>query len=68
METLPGGEMALLEISRKKPILKNRVEGYIEEAVLVFAIEKPACGQIRVSNELKKQGIFISPGGVRSIG
>jgi transposase InsO family protein len=62
-----GGEMALAEISRKKPILKNRVEPHIEEAVLAFAIEKPAYGQMRVSNELKKQGIFISPGGVRSI-
>lgn len=62
-----GGEMALAEISRRKPILKNRVEPYIEEAVLVFALEKPAYGQMRVSNELKKQGIFISPGGVRSI-
>lgn len=59
--------MALAEISRKKPILKNRVEPHIEEAVLAFAIEKPAYGQMRVSNELKKQGIFISPGGVRSI-
>jgi transposase InsO family protein len=62
-----GGEMALAEISRKKPILKNRVEPHIEEAVLAFAIEKPAYGQMRISNELKKQGIFISPGGVRSI-
>lgn len=62
-----GGEMALLEISRKKPILKNRVDPYVEEAVLAFAIEKPAYGQMRVSNEMKKQGIFVSPGGVRSI-
>ena len=32
-----------------------------------FAIEQPAYGQVRVSNELKKQGILVSPGGVRSI-
>lgn len=62
-----GGELALQEISRRKPILKNRVEEQVEKAVLEFAIEKPAHGQLRVSNELKKKGIFVSPGGVRSI-
>src|SRR5689334_3143363 len=62
-----GGELALQEISRKKPCPKNRVEDYVEKAVLAFAIDKPAYGQLRVSNELKKQGVFVSPGGVRSV-
>ncbi len=62
-----GGELALQEISRKKPCPKNRVEQQVEKAVLAFAVEKPAHGQLRVSNELKKQGIFVSPGGVRCI-
>ena len=62
-----GGEMALREISRKKPVVKNRVAPEIEQAVVTFAFEQPAYGQLRVSNELKKQGIFVSPGGVRSI-
>jgi len=62
-----GGEMALKEMSRKKPIIANRVEARIEEAVVNSAIEQPAWGQLRTSNELKKQGILISPGGVRSI-
>ena len=62
-----GGEAALQEISRRKPVLKNRVAPEIEQAVLAFALEQPAYGQLRVSNELKKKGIFISSGGVRSI-
>jgi hypothetical protein len=62
-----GGEEALYEISRKKPILANRVDPIVEKAVLDMAIEYPAYGQQRVSNELKKEGILVSPGGVRSI-
>ena len=62
-----GGELALQEISRKKPCIKNRVEEHVEKAVVEFAIEKPAYGQLRTSNELKKKGLFVSPGGVRSI-
>lgn len=61
------GLAGLQEISRKKPILKNRVDPWIEEAVVKMAIDLPAYGQLRVSNELKKAGVFISPGGVRSI-
>ena len=62
-----GGELALREISRKKPIVANRVDPAVEQAVVASAVEQPAYGQQRVSNELKKRGIFVSPGGVRSI-
>jgi transposase InsO family protein len=62
-----GGELALQEISRKKPLPANRVEPHIEAAVVASAYNQPAFGQQRVSNELRKRGIFVSPGGVRSI-
>lgn len=62
-----GGITALLDKSRRQPNLKNRVDERTEEAVIKMAYENPALGQFRVSNELRKQGIIVSPGGVRSI-
>jgi transposase InsO family protein len=62
-----GGEGALHEISRSKPILKNRVDPEVEEAVVKIAFDYPAFGQQRVCNELRKRGMFVSAGGVRSI-
>lgn len=62
-----GGVDALIDANRRKPNPKNRVEEATEAAVAAFAIEQPAFGQLRVSNELRKRGIFISPSGVRSV-
>lgn len=62
-----GGETALIEISRRKPILKNRVAPEIEEAVVKMAFDYPAYGQSRACNELRKKGIFISAAGVRCV-
>ena len=46
---------------------KNRVDLETEEVVVAYAVEYPAHGQVRVSNELRKRGVFVSPSGVRSI-
>lgn len=62
-----GGVEALLNQTRRVPNIKNRVDEKIEQAVVKFALDFPAFGQVRVSNELRKQGIFVSSGGVRSI-
>ena len=62
-----GGIDALINQSRRTPNLKNRVDGETEQAVLKYAIDFPAHGQVRTSNELRKLGVFISPSGVRSI-
>jgi len=62
-----GGELALQEISRKKPILANRTAPEIAERIVEFSMEQPAFGQIRVANEMRKLGHSISPAGVRGV-
>ncbi len=62
-----GGELALQEISRKKPILANRTAPEIEARIVEFSLEQPAFGQIRVANEMRKLGHSISPAGVRGV-
>lgn len=62
-----GGVQALLDSNRRKPNPKNRVEEAVEAAVIAYALEQPAHGQLRASNELRQRGIFVSGSGVRSI-
>ena len=62
-----GGIDALINQSRRSPNLKNRVDEVTEQSVINSAIEYPAYGQHRTSNELRKKGVFVSGSGVRSV-
>lgn len=67
-----GGEVALAAMTKRKPVLKNRVDPAIEQAIAEqaiaeLAIEQPALGQVRIANELRKRGMTVSPAGVRCV-
>lgn len=62
-----GGIDALFERNRRQPNIKNRIDPAIESVVVDYALEQPAHGQARTSNELRKRGTFVSSSGVRSI-
>lgn len=51
-----GGEVALQELSRRKPILKNRTAPEVEAVILELSLEQAAFGQIRIANEVRKRG------------
>jgi transposase InsO family protein len=62
-----GGVEALKEITRRKPNLRHRIAPEIEQRVVARAIEEPAWGQVRLANELAKEGVQVSAAGVRCI-
>jgi hypothetical protein len=62
-----GGELALQEIGRKNSILANRTAPEIEARIVEFSLERPAFGQIRVADEMRKLGHSISPADVRGV-
>lgn len=67
-ELVKSGDIdALINKSRRVPNLKNRVDDATEQAVIDFAIQYPAYGQHRTSNELRKKDVFVPGSGVRSI-
>ena len=51
-----GGEVALQELTRRKPLLANRTAPEIEAIIVELSLEQPALGQIRVANEIRKRG------------
>ena len=57
-----GGELPLQELTRRKPILKDRVDPALESGLIELSIDLPAHGQTHIANELRKLGFSISPG------
>jgi hypothetical protein len=49
-----GGELALEERTRRKPILKNRTAPEVEAIIGELSLDRPAYGQIRIANELRQ--------------
>lgn len=62
-----GGELALQELTRRKPLLANRTPPEIEAIIVELSLEQLAFGQIRIANEIRKRGHSISPAGVRGV-
>jgi len=62
-----GGELALQELTRRKPLLANRTPPEVEAVIVELSLEQPAFGQIRLANEMRKRGHSISPAGVRGV-
>lgn len=61
------GIQGLLEKARNKPRYGNRVAEEVEMKILEYSLEYPTQGQVRVANELAKQNILVSAGGVRGV-
>jgi transposase InsO family protein len=62
-----GGELALKNLDRRKPMYKNRISAEIEREVVEVALDYPNYGQEKVSRLLKARNTNISASGVRAI-
>src|SRR5918993_3160467 len=62
-----GGEIALRELTRRKPLLANRTAPEVEALIVELSLDQPAFGQIRIANEVRQRGHSISPAGVRGV-
>jgi transposase InsO family protein len=63
-----GGVAALVEQRRgPRGPHPNRVAPEIEEKILAYALAFPTHGPQRVANELRLQGVAVSPSGVRGV-
>ena len=54
-------------MSRRVPNPKNRIGETIERQILEMTLKQPAWGHTRMANELAKEGLRVSPTGVRGV-
>ena len=63
-----GGVAALVEQKRgPRGPHPNRVSEEIENRILEFSLDFPTRGPVYVANQLRLQGVEVSPGGVRGV-
>ena len=63
-----GGELALQELTRRKPILKNCTPLEVEATSIVeLSLDRPAWRPTGIANELRCSAIRFSPAGVRGV-
>ena len=43
-------------MTRRKPLLANRIAPEVEPLIVELSLEPPAFGQIRIANEIRKRG------------
>lgn len=61
------GLYEIINRERHVPNFKNRVDKGTEKAVISYAVDFPAHGQHRTSNELRKRGVFVLGVNIRSV-
>jgi hypothetical protein len=61
------GGLAMQELSRREPILKNRTPREVEVTFVRLSLEQAAFRQIIIANVLRKLRHSISPTGLRSV-
>src|SRR5688572_20821683 len=61
------GKEGLLPRVRRKPTMANRTPQHIEEKILLVTRKKPMVGYIRLADEIKSEGMDVTPSMVRYV-
>ncbi len=61
------GPKGLEDRERAEPIMPNRTPDDKEKQIIDYSIEHPTFGKVRVSDNLRMKGVWITSGGIHSI-